>query len=92
MTYRGVGECGMCGTVQKLVTSQQALCSTCWKFRHGRAKSWHGTCRACGARPVLFHTLDPVCDRCHEEEEPIDLSDPDVQSQIQQFRGKATEE
>lgn len=27
MTYRGVGECGMCGTVQKLVTSQQALCS-----------------------------------------------------------------
>lgn len=92
MPYRGVGECDMCGTVQKIVTSHPALCSACWKFRHGKAKSWHGTCRVCGARPVLFNALDPICDRCREEAEPIDLDSPEIQEQIQKMRGKATED
>ena len=54
MTYRGVGECGMCGTVQKLVTSQQALCSACWKFRHGRGEimAWHMPSLWCTAGAV----------------------------------------
>lgn len=72
--------------------AEKAYPTRYWGETHVKAKSWHGTCRVCGARPVLFNALDPICDRCREEAEPIDLDSPEIQEQIQKMRGKATED
>lgn len=80
-----VGVCRHCGREMRLLTVKDRLCNSCWKFLHGKTKSWLGVCRACGAYPVRFTGEDPVCDRCAD---PVDMDDPLVRQMIKEMRRK----
>lgn len=81
-----VGVCSHCGREVRLAVVKDRLCNTCWKFLHGKTKSWLGVCRECGAQPVRFTGTERVCQRCVDTH--IDMDDPLVRQMIKEMRRK----
>ncbi|MBW3088810.1 hypothetical protein KIH77_08750 [Bifidobacterium sp. 82T24] len=84
------GECSHCHELLPLKTVRTPLCDRCWRFLHGVSRSWHGTCRRCGAQ-TTFYEDDDLCDGCDADirlgtADPVDLDDPDTRRLIQSMR------